>query len=303
MPHRRVYGFRSCSAWTILTAVLASGGLCLLQAATVQPFSADISHRARGVFPGEAVLVRVVPSAPVTEIKGDIFDETIHFYPADGAAWEGLVGVDLLVEPGAYDLTLLMRPVGSAPVQRAYPLTVAHKSYPTRQLTVAPRYVEPPPDVSARIAREAQEQQAIFASASPDRLWRGPWGVPVSGRATSAFGSRSVFNGQSRSPHSGADFRAAEGTPIVAPNVGRVVLTGDTYFSGGSVILDHGWGLYSYFAHLSKISVEDGELIERGQTVGLAGATGRVTGPHLHWTLRMNGARVDPLSVIELLAK
>ena len=117
------------------------------------------------------------------------------------------------------------------------------------------------------------------------------------------FGSRSVFNGQPRSPHSGADFRAAEGTPVVAPNVGRVVLTGDTYFSGGSIILDHGWGLYSYFAHLSKILVDKGDLVEPGQTVGQAGATGRVTGPHLHWTLRLNGARVDPLSLIELLAR
>ncbi len=303
MPHLEVQRSRSRSKWAFFIAVVAGGWLCLPQAATIQPFSADISHRARGVFPGEAVLVRVVPSAPVTEIRGDIFDETVRFYPADGAAWQGLVGVDLMVEPGAYDLTLLMRPVGSAPVERAYPLTVAHKAYPTRQLTVAPRYVEPPTDVRARIAREAQEQQAIFASASTDRLWRGPWGVPVSGRATSAFGSRSVFNGQSRSPHSGADFRAAEGTSVVAPNVGRVVLTGDTYFSGGSVILDHGWGLYSYFAHLSKILVEKGDLIERGQAVGLAGATGRVTGPHLHWTLRMNGARVDPLSLVELLAE
>ena len=121
------------------------------------------------------------------------------------------------------------------------------------------------------------------------------------GQATSAFGSRSVFNGQPRNPHSGADFRAAEGTPIAAPNAGKVVLTGDTYFSGGSVILDHGWGLYSYFAHLSKILVEEGDLIELGQVVGRAGATGRVTGPHLHWTLRLCGARVDPLSVIEIL--
>jgi murein DD-endopeptidase MepM/ murein hydrolase activator NlpD len=287
----------------MLTALLVSVWLCPAPAAQAQSFSADISHRARGVFPGEAVLIRVVPSAAVTEIRGDIFDETVHFYPTDGAAWHGLVGVDLLVEPGVYDLTLLMRPVGGAPVEQVYPLTVEDKAYPTRQLTVAPRYVEPPPDVSARIAREAQEQQAIFASVSTDRLWRGPWGLPVSGRATSAFGSRSVFNGQARSPHSGADFRAAEGTPVVAPNVGRVVLTGDTYFSGGSVILDHGWGLYSYFAHLSKIMVDEGDLIEPGQTVGLAGATGRVTGPHLHWTLRMNGARVDPLSLIELLAE
>ena len=303
MPHPQVQVPRVYGAWVALITALAIGWLLLPHAVTAQPFAADISHRARGVFPGEAVLVRVVPSAPVTEVRGSIFDETVHFYPADGAAWAALVGIDLLVEPGPYELTLLMRPVGGAPVQQIYPLTVEAKAYPTRQLTVAPRYVEPPPEVSARIARESQEQQAIFATVSPDRLWRGRWAVPVSGPATSAFGSRSVFNGQPRSPHSGADFRAAEGTPVLAPNIGRVVLTGDTYFSGGSVILDHGWGLYSYFAHLSKILVDNGDLVEPGETVGLAGATGRVTGPHLHWTLRMNGARVDPLSLIELLAE
>ena len=166
---------------------------------------------------------------------------------------------------------------------------------------MAPRYVEPPPEVSDRITREATQQRAIFATASSQRLWRGAWERPVPGQATSAFGSRSVFNGQPRNPHSGADFRAAEGTPIAAPNTGKVVLTGDTYFSGGSVILDHGWGLYSYFAHLSKILVEEGDLVELGEVVGHAGATGRVPGPHLHWTLRLSGARVDPLSVIEIL--
>ncbi len=286
-----------------VTMALAVGWSLLPQVAAAQPFTADIAHRARGVFPGEAVLLQVVPSAPVTEVRGTVFTETVHFYPADGGAWHGLVGIDLLVEPGPYDVTLMMRPVGGAPVQQVYPLTVEPKAYPTRQLKVESRYVEPPAEVTDRIAREFEEQQAIFASASSDRLWRGPWAVPVPGRATSAFGSRSVFNGQPRDPHSGADFRASEGTPVVAPNGGRVVLAGDTYYSGGSVILDHGWGLYSYFAHLSKILVNTGDLMESGQTLGLAGATGRVTGPHLHWTLRMNGARVDPLSVIEILAE
>ena len=294
---RAVMAFTRC-----LRAALAAGLLCIVPAEpAAQPFDADISHRARGVVPGEAVLIRVLPTAPVSGIAGTIFDETIRFYDAGAAGWQGLVGIDLVVDPGVHDLSLRITPRGGAPVERVYPLLVSDKAYPTRQLTVAPRYVEPPPEVAERIAREASEQRAIFASASPDRLWRGSWGRPVPGAATSAFGSRSVFNGQPRSPHSGADFRAAEGTPVVAPNAGRVVLTGDTYFSGGSVILDHGWGLYSYFAHLSEIVVEKGDLVDPGQTVGLAGATGRVTGPHLHWTMRLNGARVDPLSVIELL--
>ena len=281
-------------------------GVWLLAAvapATAQPGGVDVavSHQARGVFPGEAVLLRVEVSGPVREVRATAFDETVRFYQAADRVWHGLVGIDLLVEPGDHEVALRVVPVTGAPLARVYTLSVSHKEYQTRQLTVAPRYVEPPPEVGERIAREARQQRAIFATATGERLWRGSWRRPVEGPATSAFGSRSVFNGQPRNPHSGADFRAAEGTPVTAPNTGRVVLAGDTYFSGGSVILDHGWGLYSYFAHLSRILVEEGALIEPGQVVGHAGATGRVTGPHLHWTLRLNGARVDPLSLIAIL--
>ena len=275
--------------------------LAVTVSAATQSLDLAVSHRARGLFPGEAVLLRVEASGPLTEVRAIAFDETVRFYQAADGVWHGLVGIDLLVEPGDHDVALHIRPVRGAVIARVYTLTVELKAYPTRQLTVAPRYVEPPPEVGERIASEARQQAAIFAIATGDRLWRGSWGRPVTGQATSAFGSRSVFNGQPRNPHSGADFRAAEGTPVTAPNVSMVVLTGDTYFSGGSVILDHGWGLYSYFAHLSKILVEKGDLVELGQVIGHAGATGRVTGPHLHWTLRLNGARVDPLSLIDIL--
>ena len=276
--------------------------LALAVPAAAQTLDVTVSHRARGLFPGEAVLLRVEASGPVTEVRGTAFDETVRFYQAADGVWRGLVGIDLLVEPGDHDVALRIVPAVGIASERVYTLSVEHKEYQTRQLTVAPRYVEPPPEVSEWIASEARQQAAIFATATGERFWRGSWGRPVPGQATSAFGSRSVFNGQQRNPHSGADFRAAEGTPVTAPNGGRVVLSGETYFSGGSVILDHGWGLYSYFAHLSKILVEEGDLVEPGHVVGHAGATGRVTGPHLHWTLRLNGARVDPLSLIEILA-
>ena len=290
---------RPVSAWRSVTA-----GVWLLAAAiptAAQPLDVAVSHRARGLFPGEAVLLTVEASGPLAEVRATAFEKTVRFYRTEDDTWQGLVGIDLLVEPGDHDVELRIAPVTGTSVAMTYTLLVEHKAYQTRQLTVAPRYVEPPPEVGERIAREAAQQTAIFATATERRLWRGSWRRPVAGQETGAFGSRSVFNGQPRNPHSGADFRATEGTPVIAPNVGTVVLTGDTYFSGGSVILDHGWGLYSYFAHLSKILVEDEELVEPGQVLGHAGATGRVTGPHLHWTVRLNGARVDPLSLIEIL--
>lgn len=285
-------------------AGVAAGGVCCwlaVSAAAGQPLAVDVTHHARGLFPGEAVLVSVSSPRRLASVEGAIFERAVHFHQRDDGSWRGLVGIDLLVEPGDHDLELRVTPAGGVVESRAYTLAVADKAYPTRRLTVEPRYVEPPPEVAARIEREYLRQTAIFAADTPERLWRGPWVRPVPGRANSRFGSRSVFNGQPRNPHSGADFLAGVGTPVAAPAAGRVVLAGDTYFSGGSVILDHGQGIYSYLAHLSRILVDEGDAVQRGDVVARSGATGRVTGPHLHWTVRLGGARVDPLSVIEIL--
>jgi murein DD-endopeptidase MepM/ murein hydrolase activator NlpD len=121
--------------------------------------------------------------------------------------------------------------------------------------------------------------------------------------ANSAFGTRSVFNGQPRSPHGGADFLSPAGTPVHAPAGGRVLLARDLYYTGNSVVIDHGAGLVSLFAHLSRIDVSDGAAVQTGQVIGLVGATGRVTGPHLHWSVRAGGARVDPLSLLAILGQ
>ena len=132
-------------------------------------------------------------------------------------------------------------------------------------------------------------------------MWTDLFARPVSEANNSAFGSRSVFNGEARSPHSGADFLSPAGTPVHAPNRGRVVLAKELYFSGNTVILDHGLGLFSLIAHLSVIDVAAGDTVTAGQVVGKVGATVRVTGPHLHWAVRLGGARVDPLSLLATL--
>src|SRR5207237_7449485 len=139
---------------------------------------------------------------------------------------------------------------------------------------------------------------------SPERLWNGRFVPPVPGAAASSFGARSVFNGKAAgSPHSGADFAGSMDTPVVAPNAGRVVLARNLYFSGNTVVLDHGLGLFSLLAHLSVMDVHDDDRVVAGQEVGKVGATGRVTGPHLHWAVRVDGARVDPLAVLAMLGR
>ncbi len=145
------------------------------------------------------------------------------------------------------------------------------------------------------------ELHEIWDHPAPQRLWASLFVRPVPDPANSAFGTRSVYNGEPRSPHSGADFLSPTGRPVKAPNAGRVRLAASLYFTGNTVIIDHGLGLFSLLAHLSEIDVKDGEEVTAGQIIGKVGATGRVTGPHLHWTVRDNNARVDPLSLLFLL--
>ena len=266
-----------------------------------QGVALDVSHRARAVQPGEVVILEVRTSGPLSTVVATVFGHPVRFF-ADGQAgvWRALVGIDLLTEPGDYPVALRATTTPGHTLRSTYVLTVAPKEFPTRQLRVDPSFVNPPAEVLERIRREAEQVAAIFRDASGERRWQGGFAAPVPGEATSSFGRRSVYNGEARSPHSGTDFRAAAGTPIMAPNGGTVVMTGAQYFSGNVVILDHGWGLYSYFAHLSAIDVSPGDVVTQGQIVGEVGATGRVTGPHLHWTVRLNDARVDPLSLMSL---
>jgi murein DD-endopeptidase MepM/ murein hydrolase activator NlpD len=218
--------------------------------------------------------------------------------------WLATVGIDLDSRPGdhAVDVTFLYAD-GRTRLHRE-PIVVRAEQYPTTQLTVAERYVELDPKDQARAEIEAAETSAIYDTFTPERYWSEPFEVPVEGAADGRnFGHRRVFNGQPRAPHSGADLRAPTGTPIQAANRGRVVLAKDLFYSGNAVFIDHGFGLYTTYLHLSAIDVAVGELVERGQRIGLAGATGRVTGPHLHWGVRLLDARVDPFSLVRLGAQ
>jgi murein DD-endopeptidase MepM/ murein hydrolase activator NlpD len=154
--------------------------------------------------------------------------------------------------------------------------------------------------VLERIQRENALLQQVYASSDAARLWSAPFVRPVPQEANSAFGTRSVFNGEPRSPHAGTDFLSPAGTRVKAPNAGRVAIARELFFSGNTVVIDHGLGLFSLLAHLSRLDVHEGDLVERGALIGLVGATGRVTGPHLHWAVRAGDARVSALSLLAL---
>jgi murein DD-endopeptidase MepM/ murein hydrolase activator NlpD len=217
----------------------------------------------------------------------------------DADTWRALVGIDLEQRAGSYDLAASSDAAGHPTATRV--LAVVRRQFPRRVLTVAPDYVNPPPDEMKRITQENAFLADLYAHPADSALFRDGFERPVPGPANSSFGSRSVFNGQARSPHAGTDFLSGAGTPIHAPSSGRIVAARDLFFTGQTVIIDHGLGVFSMLAHLSRVDVQEGQVVARDAVVGLVGATGRVTGPHLHWAMRVGSARVDPLSALALL--
>jgi hypothetical protein len=297
---------RAGSSVSLLTAALllfGTAGPVVVAERDPAPLALEFSRRARALQPGEAVLLRIAAAQPIEVLYGTAFGRPVHFFPtAEPGVWDGLVGIDLDTAPGEYEVAIRAIGGGGAAGQLTEILRVEPKEFATRRLTVDAAFVDPPASVQERIRREQARLTEVYARLTSERYWRGGFQAPVPGPATSSFGRLSIFNGEPRSRHRGTDFRAASGTPVKAPAAGRVALSDDLYFAGGSVILDHGWGLFSQFAHLSRRDVREGALVEAGQVVGRVGATGRVTGPHLHWSVRLGPASIDPLSLIAVLA-
>jgi murein DD-endopeptidase MepM/ murein hydrolase activator NlpD len=214
--------------------------------------------------------------------------------------WMTIVGIDLDAKPGDHKADVLVTMQDGRVDKRDAVIKVVAKKYPTTELKVDEKYVELSKANLARANRESKETEEIYATVTHDMVPDGPFTVPIAGGTGTNFGHRRVFNGEPRAPHAGADLRAVTGTPIHATNRGRVVLAKSLFFTGNTVILDHGLGIYSLYAHLSRIDVRRGAEVTNGQVIGLAGATGRVTGPHLHWGMRVQGARVDPFTLVEM---
>lgn len=211
-----------------------------------------------------------------------------------------LVGISLRAEPGTHHIELRY----ADGRQETRQFSVEPKQYTEQRLTIDnPKMVNPDPEDLARIREESARMQAQYASFSERGASPLPFLQPVEGPLSSSFGRRRILNGEPRSPHSGLDIAANTGTPILNPAPGTVTLTGDFYFNGNAVFVDHGEGLITMICHLSRIDVTEGQTVARGDVLGLVGATGRVTGPHLHWSVSMNGNRVDPVQVMTLFSE
>lgn len=209
----------------------------------------------------------------------------------EGGQWQAVVGIPLSAKPGRH--TLRLQPHGAR--DRSVTFTVSAKRYEEQHLQVPPRMVNPSPEDQRRIARDLKLGAEAYRTFLPAAVVATRFILPVEGRYSSPFGLRRFFNKEPRNPHSGIDLAAPTGTPIRAPAAGRVIATGDLYYNGNTVFLDHGQGLVTMYCHMDSIAVQTGDVIEAGQPLGTVGATGRVTGPHLHWSVSLNDARVDPL--------
>lgn len=282
-------------AVTTLTVTLI-GAYGLVAGAQAPPAIQTVLSAPTG-GPGDVVRIDVTCSCDAAETSASVFGRLVRLTRV-GDRWQGLIGIDLDVKPGTYLIDVAITPVGSGAIASTQKLTVIDKEYPVRRLRVAPAFVDPPAGELARIEQDAVALQSIFEAAANPRQWQGAFQPPVTDVPNSTFGARSIYNGQARSPHSGTDFGAKAGTPVTAPASGVVALARPLYFTGNTVVLDHGLGLYSLLAHLQEIGVKEGDQLIRGHVVGLVGGTGRVTAPHLHWSVRLNNARVDPLSLL-----
>ena len=251
---------------------------------------ADVRVEPREVEVGGIAIVHT--DAP--PLRGTVAGRPLRFFAAPGGGSTAIVGIDLDQGPGSLPIAVEMR--GGATESAA--VGVRGKHFPEERLTVPKTYVEPDPATLRRIAREQKRLAALWTKIEPSRLWDGEFVAPTNGPAGSPFGLRRFFNGEPRSPHAGIDFRAPEGAPVHASNRGRVVLADDLFFTGNTIVLDHGLGLFTMYVHLSRLGVRPGVLVDKGDEIGKVGMTGRATGPHLHFAVRVGEARVDPAALL-----
>ncbi len=241
--------------------------------------------------PGDIMVVTVRnASGP---IEGTFNGNKIYFNPA-GDSFKAIVAVDYFTEPGKYELAVTVN--GTAARQA---VEVVRKEYTVQHLTLPKHMVELSPENEARAEREQKRMAAIWPL-EHDRSWDGDFINPHEGEIITPFGVKRIINNIPKSPHTGIDVAGEKGDKIIAPNNAVVALVDRQFFGGNAVVLDHGQGIYTMFFHCSKILVRKGQKVKKGDVIALVGATGRATGPHLHWGVRIQGARVDPMELIHL---
>ena len=252
--------------------------------------------------PGEGALVLLVlepagRGVPVFEVRAKARDTDVPLAYLRGGAYLGLLPAPLRTDEVPVEVSVTL--ADGTKIDQSLMLQITKRDFPATRLRVASRFTAPDPATLRRIQRERDFVRGVLRSASDEPLWNGAFILPLEGVTTSAYGQRRLFNNELRSQHTGLDVDGDTGDPVLASNSGRVVISRDLFFNGQAVFIDHGLGFYTGYFHLSKLEVDEGQWVEKGNVVGLVGAICRVTGPHLHWALYVQGAALDPLSLLD----
>ncbi len=275
-------------------------GAGLLLSAVAPALALEVRVEPASPRQGEVAVVFVAGARGAREVEGSLGGRPLHFFP-HGEEYAALAGIDLEVRPGKVAWRVGVVDARGVARAAAGSLGIRSREFRVQRLTLPKPMVDLDPEAERRAATEAGRLRTLYQTVSPERLWHGRFARPVGGDDPGeGFGSRRIINGQPRMPHSGVDFAAERGAPVMAANRGRVALVGDFFFAGRLVVLDHGLGLYTLYFHLDRADVAEGTLVERGEPIGVVGATGRATGPHLHWGAQLGASRVDPLGLLSM---
>jgi hypothetical protein len=289
--------FRVLVRTGVLFCLLAS-----LRGASGQDSGLSIELAYRALQPGEVIQAKLSASVPLRQAHLRFSGKKYVCWRDDRTgSFVSYLGLDLGSKPGPYSIEASALTAEGSLFAASREIHVLPKKFPVKRLRVEEKYVTPPPEVMERIRTESALLGSVFSIYTEEWLGEGNFVLPTDGDAVPNFGERRFFNDQPRSPHSGIDISSPRGTPVMASNSGRVVLAAELYFAGKTVVVDHGLGIFSFYGHFSKLRVVRGARIRKGDVIGEVGSTGRVTGPHLHWSVRVRGSRVDPLSLMSLI--
>lgn len=277
--------------------------LCLLFASPAAAANWSVRSQPTRLLNGAPVLFQVKPPAALDSLKGTWLGHQITFsYKPATKTWFALAGASIDTKPGQYTLELSAESKNSGSMSFAHVFSVAAAHYPKIKvaLSVEKKFTQPTPEEQQQIADAVKIKQDYLNRVTPARQWEGNFTPPASAPISDVFGSERIFNGETSSPHLGLDFRVPNGTPVAALNSGTVLLARPLFYEGNFVVIDHGQGLLSLYLHLSEFKVKEGDVVTRGQIIGLSGGTGRATGPHLHVAIRWQGTYLDPARLLQL---
>lgn len=281
-----------CIALSLMMGFLSSG--LSFQEKEKEALPDEVVRMEHGdLVPGGIIKVSVRKTAVIKSAQIKFLQEK-HETIEKGDLLICLIGLDLGIETGSYPLRVyLYKQDGNFEIKER-DIQIQEKQFPVKKLWVKEEFVTPPQSVLERIRRESELTRALYDIYSPEWRVDGKFILPVEGKIFPNFGERRFFNNKPRSQHSGIDIASPKRTPVKASNSGRVVLASHLYFSGNTVIIDHGLGVFSIYCHFSEITVSSNDDVKKGEVIGKIGSTGRVTGPHLHWSIKIRGSRVDP---------